>query len=414
MRQIEAKPPAAALIESPHAAQLKRGFPRLRFDPPLEAEFKQAYRAESLPQVRRNLWIALVFIAGFAALTHWVLDAQISRLLDTIRLATFVPIIGIALVVAHTPLYHRYYALVCIIGAPLFGIGVVVNVVIAAMHGVSLISAVVLATIYAYFMLGMTFYAALSTGVIVFAAFVAIAASVGVTSPEMVIDAVVLGFTNVIGAMVCYSLERANRTNFLEERLLIETASRDGLTGIHNRRMFDDHVDRIWPQAIRDQVPIALLLVDIDHFKAYNDYYGHQAGDECLKRVAWSISGCARRPLDVAARYGGEEFAVILYDARRDHVEEAARRIQNAVESLAIRHAASPAKTLTVSIGAACIQPIAGRSHFGFIQLADEALYEAKERGRNCVVIMDKEYDQLSTGSFRKGAAPTEELSATT
>jgi diguanylate cyclase (GGDEF)-like protein len=115
----------------------------------------------------------------------------------------------------------------------------------------------------------------------------------------------------------------------------------------------------------------------------------------------------ARRPLDVTARYGGEEFAIVLYDARREHIEEVARLIQTGIEALNIEHQASPSsrKRLTVSIGAACVEPAAGRSHFGFIQLADEALYEAKERGRDRVVIKDKEYAQLSTGSFRKSAA---------
>jgi diguanylate cyclase (GGDEF)-like protein len=150
---------------------------------------------------------------------------------------------------------------------------------------------------------------------------------------------------------------------------------------------------------------VALLLIDIDHFKAYNDFCGHQAGDECLRRVARSLTRTARRPLDATARYGGEEFAIVLFDVRRDYVEDVARRIQAGIESLAIGHPASPqGERLTVSIGAACVQPASGRSHFGFIQLADEALYAAKESGRNCVVIMDKEYDQLSTGSFRKSA----------
>ena len=104
----------------------------------------------------------------------------------------------------------------------------------------------------------------------------------------------------------------------------------------------------------------------------------------------------------------------MLYEADRSHVEDAARRIQAEIESLNIVHAASPAtiKRLTVSIGAACIMPKAGRTHYGFIQLADEALYDAKERGRNCVVIMDKEYEQLHTGEFRKGAAPPERRQA--
>lgn len=408
MRESDANSPAGAPPQSLHALQLKRGFPRLRFDPPLEEEFKEVHRAEMLPQVRRNLWLAIAFVIGFSALTHLVLDAPVNRLLDLIRAALFTPILGIALAVVYSRLYNRLYPIVCQIGAPAFGAGVTILAVIAAANGVNLIATVVLASIYIYFMLGMTFYAALGSALLVFASYFIAAAAVGLPFAVQVIDGGVLIFTNVIGAMVCYTLERATRTNYLEERLLIETASRDGLTGIHNRRLFDEHVDRIWPQATRETAPLGLLLIDIDHFKAYNDYYGHQAGDECLRQVAWCLSRCARRPLDITARYGGEEFAIVLYEADRSHVEGAARRIQSEIDSLAIVHAASPAphKKLTVSIGAACIVPKPGRTHYGFIQLADEALYDAKERGRNCVIIMDKEYEQLHTGSFRKGATP--------
>jgi diguanylate cyclase (GGDEF)-like protein len=202
---------------------------------------------------------------------------------------------------------------------------------------------------------------------------------------------------------VCYTLERVNRTNFLESRLLKETASRDGLTGIYNRRILDEHIETIWQQAMRERAPVALLLIDIDYFKAYNDYFGHQAGDESLRHVAQSLARCARRPLDFTARYGGEEFAVVLYYASREYVEEIAQRIQQSMEVLALKHPASPiSKQLTVSIGAACVVPAPGRSPFGFVQLADEALYEAKGQGRNRCIIMDKEYEQMSTGSFRK------------
>ncbi|MGH8178157.1 MAG: diguanylate cyclase [Steroidobacter sp.] len=407
MRETDASTSTGAPPESPHALQLRRGFPRLRFEPPLEAEFRQVFRAESLQQVRRNLWLAVAFVIGFSAITHIVLDPAVNRLMDLVRLVTLAPILLLGIVLVHSRLYDRLYPTVCIIAAPLFGAGIVVLAVIAALQGVNLIATVVITTIYIYFMLGMLFYAAFGAALAVFASYLISAAVAGAPGATMVVDIGVLVCTNIIGAMVCYSLERATRTNFLEERLLIETASRDGLTGIHNRRLFDEHVDRIWPQAIRDKAPLGLLLIDIDHFKAYNDYYGHQAGDECLKRVAWSLSRSARRPLDITARYGGEEFAIVLYDAGRAHVEDAARRIQMGIEALAVKHmgSPSPARRLTVSIGAACIQPSAGRTHFGFIQLADEALYAAKERGRNCVVIMDKEYDQLTTGSFRKGAA---------
>ena len=394
--------PAGAPADSPYALQLEKDFSGLKFEPVLEQEFRQVFQTESLPQIRRNLWIALVIIVGFSLMTHLVLEPPVNRLMDQIRLAMFGPIMVVGLMLVRSSLYHRYYQIACQIAAPVFGAGVAIVHVIAARHGVNLISTVVIMTIFIYFMLGMLFHAALASASLVTVAYFFAAVIGKLPAGVIIIDLAVLVSANVIGAMVCYTLERANRTNFLEEQLLIETARRDGLTGIHNRRYFDDHMDRIWLQATRDQLPVALLLVDIDHFKRYNDCCGHQAGDECLRRVARSLIRSARRPLDVTARYGGEEFAVVLYDAGREHVEEVAQRIRTNIESLAIEHPGAPQRKLTVSIGAACVQPAAGRSHFGFIQLADEALYAAKERGRNCVVIMDKEYEQLSTGSFRK------------
>lgn len=396
--------PAGAPADSPYALQLERGLASLRFDPPLEAEFRAVYREESLPQIRRNLWIALVIVVGFSLVTHLVLDAPVNRLMDQVRVAMFVPIFLMGLVIVQSRLYHRYYATACAVLAPIFGAGVAVVAVIAAGHGLNLVSTVVIMTIFVYFMLGMLFHAALAAALVVMVAYLLAAVVAGLPAGYVIVDASILVSANVIGAMVCYSLERANRMNYLEEQLLIETASRDGLTDIYNRRYFDDHIERIWLQAIREQAPLALLLIDIDHFKSYNDLCGHQAGDECLRRVARALTRSARRPLDVTARYGGEEFAIVLFDTRRQHVEELAQRIQKGIADLAIEHPGAPQRRVTVSIGAACLQPVVGRSQFGFIQLADEALYAAKERGRNCVVVMDKEYDRLSTGSFRKSA----------
>lgn len=391
---------------SPYASQLERGFPRLTFDDPaLERDFRRTHLDKIRPQINRNLLLGIGFVAGFAALTHLVLPAAVHRQLDLIRLAVLGPVFLNALVLVHTRLYRRWYPIIAPYGAAVFGIGVVVLVVKAAtvMQGVSLIASAVIATVYNYLMLGLAFRPALAASLVALIAYPIAAALVDVPAAQRLVDISVLIFTNVIGAIVCYSLERANRTNFLESQLLIETARRDGLTGIANRRTFDEHVDRVWAQAAREGMPLTLLLIDIDHFKAYNDKFGHQAGDECLRRVAWSLSENARRPLDIAARYGGEEFALVLYDGTRHHAELVARQIQAGIEALDIMHPSG--KRLTVSIGVACVIPHGHRTHYGFIQLADEALYAAKERGRNCIVIKDKEYGDLSTGSFRKEPA---------
>jgi diguanylate cyclase (GGDEF)-like protein len=213
----------------------------------------------------------------------------------------------------------------------------------------------------------------------------------------------VLALANMVGAVVCYNLEKANRVGFLEARLLGEMVARDGLTGIYNRRMFDERVEELWNQAVRDQVPLAMILIDIDCFKLFNDCYGHQAGDETLRRVATTLDRFARRPLDFTARYGGEEFATVLYDVDRAFVDDVAQRMRLEVEALAIPHERSTAgASLTVSVGAACVRPVSGRHREGLIQLADEALYSAKYKGRNRVVVMEAEYRNLKTGEFRR------------
>ena len=189
----------------------------------MQGRFRRSHLARNRAQISRNLLLGIGFVIGFSALTHLVLDAGVNRLLDLIRVALFTPILIVALVVVYSRLYRRWYPLVCQIGAPVFGIGVTVLAVIAASHGVSLIATVVLVSIYIYFMLGMTFYAAFGAALLVFASYFISAAAVGLPMSVQVIDGGVLIFTNVIGAMVCYTLERATRTNYLEERLLIET-----------------------------------------------------------------------------------------------------------------------------------------------------------------------------------------------
>jgi diguanylate cyclase (GGDEF)-like protein len=222
-------------------------------------------------------------------------------------------------------------------------------------------------------------------------------------------DAMCLGAVNLFGASVVYMHEKTSRLQFLESGLLREMVARDGLTGIQNRRMFDQHIQRAWQQAVRDGQRMALLLVDVDCFKDYNDRYGHQAGDECLRAVAISLSQCARRPMDFVARYGGEEFAVVLYEAGNEYVAEVLTRVQRSIAELNIPHEASKvAGRLTVSIGAGLILPTENRSYNGLIQLADEALYSAKEQGRNRVVTLEAEYHSLRTGRFdkRRGEQP--------
>ena len=167
---------------------------------------------------------------------------------------------------------------------------------------------------------------------------------------------------------------------------LLQLSLHDGLTELANRRRFDEYLAEQLAIAVRHRRPLALLLVDVDHFKAYNDHYGHVAGDECLKRVAAALRACCRRPADLAARYGGEEFALILPDTDQTGAAKLAEVARAAVAALGIEHAgSSTSPRLSVSIGVAALAVTSESSAKQLIAAADVALYRAKDLGRNRV-----------------------------
>jgi two-component system, chemotaxis family, response regulator WspR len=171
-----------------------------------------------------------------------------------------------------------------------------------------------------------------------------------------------------------------------QNKILEQLSSLDGLTGIANRRSFDTVIDREWRLAQRHQNPIALLLVDVDHFKLYNDHYGHQRGDECLRQIAASLRDGAQRPTDLAARYGGEEFAVLLPHTDGPGAAAVAEQLRQRVEALGLQHERSAtAGHVTISVGAAACQPQVNQGPELLIAAADESLYNAKKAGRNRV-----------------------------
>jgi diguanylate cyclase (GGDEF)-like protein len=161
----------------------------------------------------------------------------------------------------------------------------------------------------------------------------------------------------------------------------------DGLTGIANRRHFDHYLAKEWQRSRRAQLPLALILIDIDYFKAYNDHYGHQRGDDCLRQVAQAIYGNLRRPADLAARYGGEEFVVVLPHTSLQGATHVAELLRQAVLQLALDHAASPVSPyVTISLGVAALVPYQDQRYTDLVAMADARLYQAKAQGRDRVV----------------------------
>ena len=392
------------LPDSPHARQLRAGFPWLTFDAVLEGEFRLRNFDDTLPHTRVNLCLAVLFTIAFSALDSSVLGPELNRFPSMIRMLIIVPALLIALAASFASQRHRFYPPLIIVALTILGLSGVAIQIVAALGGISsLFPSLMITILFIYLMSGLIFYHAVAANVLVMFTFLAAGTALMLPGHQFSHDALALLGTNLFGASVAYMHEKTSRKRFLEACLLREMVARDGLTGIQNRRMFDQHIARVWQQAVREAKRVAVLLVDIDCFKDYNDHYGHQAGDECLRAVAVSLSQCARRPLDFVARYGGEEFAVILYEASREYVAEVLTRIQRSIAELNIPHEASRvASRLTLSIGAAFILPSSARTHEGLIQLADEALYSAKEQGRNRVVVMEAEYHTLRTGRFEK------------
>jgi diguanylate cyclase (GGDEF)-like protein len=172
----------------------------------------------------------------------------------------------------------------------------------------------------------------------------------------------------------------------LKTDLLESHAMLDGLTNIPNRRHFDESLDKEWQRAQRNATPISLIMLDIDHFKAFNDYYGHGAGDACLQKVASALAAACSRPGDQVARYGGEEFVGIFPDTDEEGAMQIAERMRAQVEALHISHDYSTAlEWVTVSIGVACAIPQGDMPATSLLDKADKRLYRAKESGRNRV-----------------------------
>ncbi len=370
---------------------LDRGFPWLRFEAPLEEEYQQVHGASVQPRVRLALLLAFCTVLGFGFLDHLLLGEPWNVPDDLSRFGLQLPLVLLGLWFASPRRYARLYAPAIQVGAPLFG---VVAAVMAA-HGadaaaVALGTArLVLATFFIYFMLGMSFFAALRTNALVFAAFAV--ASLSLSPPLVVYNLFVLFCANLFAGAGSYALEHATRLAFLDRKLLSEVASHDGLTGLLNRAAFDFQVARVWDQSARDRQSLAVLMLDIDHFKSFNDRYGHQAGDQALRDVAAAVARTARRPLDLVARFGGEELIAILPGADRKHAEAVARALVEAVSGLDIPHAGSPSTgRVTVSVGVAAVDASREASHETAIRLADRALYLAKDQGRDRCVVLDR------------------------
>lgn len=371
---------------SPYADQLTLGFRWLRFSRVLEREYRAHMLEDSFELRRIALIVATVIWLALAALDVLVVPASHLGWVIATRVVVLVILLACAALILQRRQIHLLLPLsmTCIL---VLGVGaaLVVGIAHRADPGYPY-EGLLLVSMAAYFLVGLRLSEALACSLVVLLAYVVAEWFAGLPVPRLVNNVLFLAFGNLIGAVGCYLLEYKSREHFLVSRLMRLLAYHDSLTGLHNRRSFNRQFERLWRQAQRDGKSLALLLCDIDHFKAYNDCYGHQAGDAALQQVGALIEQAARRPLDIGVRLGGEEFALLLFDIGADEARQRAEALRQSLEEASIAHRGSDsADVLTMSIGVAWLSPETQPELSQLYEQADRALYEAKAFGRNQV-----------------------------
>lgn len=386
---------------------LAQGFPWLRFPDALENRFHLDHEQVRLKSLTiSGLLVAVLF--NWMLWTDWLMVPDTFDQAMKLRLFIYTPftIAGLFLFTyLPTPQLREWGAVAS--GLAACGINLYLctssQEALAGPYLVSLIPIVLFSNAVAQ----MRFYPALFMDTIVVLMFVMGATSLTTPAPmEIMIPAGLTLLSSIVFSLYsCYTLERDGRQNWLlhlRERVLLQELEQananldalsrsDMLTEVANRRHFDEYLQLVWNRAQVDGSEVSLMMIDVDHFKAYNDRYGHPEGDACLKEVAATLKRRLRRPEDLIARFGGEEFIAILAGTPLSTATGAAERVRKGVENLNRLHATSSTHAVvTVSIGVACLRPSAPHASAAqLIAAADEALYQAKSRGRNRVFAFD-------------------------
>jgi diguanylate cyclase (GGDEF)-like protein len=385
-----------------YARALAQGVEWLRFEPAIEAEYRRSHILRVRPQAR--FWQLLQLAIGLIGIKI-VAESQATGAVHLLLLACVAAHVAVSAMLTFLAFserfvtsYHRVASILMPFRATAFAI-VVAAIIDAGGSGTAAMTINLFGLLFfSGLLLRQALPAALAMSVAFMAALTAFDVHATLAAYSISSMLIVLG----LATFVAWDMQRAARAAFLEHGLTRADATRDALTGLVNRRHFDGRLQALWKSCEAARQPLTLMLVDVDHFKAYNDGHGHQAGDDALRQVAQALCSAAR-PGDLVARYGGEEMALIATGLGEHEAEALGARLRRAVEALGMPHEglAEPG-CVTVSIGGACIVPQTGRSAAGALQIADENLYEAKRQGRNRVIFQTDQYAEMQTGFFRK------------
>jgi len=370
----------------------------LRFNDALEVRYRRIYARRDRRYVRALLFVLLINYILYGACDWYLLGDNVSPIW-AIRYFVGTPILALLLFFSRTRWVERFLQPFIVAGIFTLVITTLLMVNFVGGEAVHLY----LSSLLAMIMGGLTAtriqfnYAAFTASLyMIFASMVLMPMA---QTNSMMMYYLLL---NLVAVLLCllavFTYEKMIRREFLQKILIqrknhelrkanekLKTlADNDALTNIANRRYFDQVLDQEWRRAKRRSYSIAMLMVDIDYFKAFNDSLGHLEGDRCIQQVANGLEELVRRPGDLVARYGGEEFAIILPALNIDEAEQLAQAVCDVIQGLGIVHPnSSVAGVVTVSVGAAAIVPSVGFSKTDLIAMSDEALYLAKSQGRN-------------------------------
>ena len=375
-----------ALLE----AQRRAGFARLRFVAELETEFR-ADRADAVVPRRIALLATAIVLVAITPLFDALVLHPPEGFVGPSRLAQFglqIPALALAGIVTLWRPARAWADLAALLAAIAVSAGVIYQRHVGApfaYHVPSELVAVVLTGTAVMAGLRLRQFAPAVLVILVLSAWSEVLTFGATSETFYVIQAqFMLGTIAVIGTGM---EDYATRKSWLQRKMLEELTLRDPLSGLVNARGLEEGYRRVFSTATREHRPLLVVAIDIDHFKAYNDHYGHMAGDDCLRRVASVLARQGRRGNDIVARTGGEEFVQVWYDVAPEHAPRLLETVRQDVERLAIAHAGIPLQgsVVTISIGGVCAIPGPRLDPAVLLKIADEQLYLSKQRGRNRV-----------------------------
>ncbi|MGQ3056873.1 MAG: diguanylate cyclase [Nevskia sp.] len=379
---------------------------RLRFDEPLEQQFRVSYELGARTS-RVIIMVIGMLMMGVTPLYDATLLQAPEAFLKLSHLMQFgvqIPAIAVALLITVLPRLARWSIPATIGSTTIAAIGLTAQHVAGYQNQFNVPHDFPAMTVAGMLILGrLRFRTALPWAVLTMCG--VSAAQIWLIGLPTVYDTISAWMLIVVAAISAYLLEYSARQSWYRGRLLEYLATRDGLTGLPNRRHFDVELRRLVRDAMRQQRNVAVMILDVDHFKAYNDRYGHPAGDRCLNVVGEWLSLSMRRPQDFCARIGGEEFAAVWYDASPEVAVQLAESLREGINGLARERGIAGAEDVNASGGfAQVIAPSPSvspdRITADLVQRADIALYSAKRAGRSRLVFSDSDhYTDLKTGS---------------